>query len=228
MHANKGPAVVFIMVTIMVVVVLGGALLSRFIKNSSKGTGAQTACPQDAKLCPDGTAVGRTGPECEFEACAITDDELPISNEADTSNWKTYRNEEYGYEFQYPSVWGKDDGYPDPSEVSFSHGALFGDVRDTYAQFYVHAREMSKEFIDFWNTSLTDKAGILRNIKGIQALEQKKNSGGFDEVSYAFVHGKFFFGITIRIWDKDRLIGASTIDDRKLSEQILSSFKFTE
>jgi hypothetical protein len=27
------------------------------------------ACDQDAKLCPDGSAVGRTGPNCEFAAC---------------------------------------------------------------------------------------------------------------------------------------------------------------
>ena len=28
-----------------------------------------TACTQEAKLCPDGSAVGRTGPNCEFAAC---------------------------------------------------------------------------------------------------------------------------------------------------------------
>lgn len=27
------------------------------------------ACAMDAKLCPDGSSVGRTGPYCEFEAC---------------------------------------------------------------------------------------------------------------------------------------------------------------
>lgn len=27
------------------------------------------ACTQEAKLCPDGSAVGRTGPNCEFAAC---------------------------------------------------------------------------------------------------------------------------------------------------------------
>lgn len=27
------------------------------------------ACTQEAKLCPDGSAVGRTGPNCEFDAC---------------------------------------------------------------------------------------------------------------------------------------------------------------
>ncbi len=27
------------------------------------------ACTMDAKMCPDGSAVGRTGPNCEFAAC---------------------------------------------------------------------------------------------------------------------------------------------------------------
>lgn len=27
------------------------------------------ACTMEAKICPDGTAVGRTGPKCEFVAC---------------------------------------------------------------------------------------------------------------------------------------------------------------
>lgn len=29
------------------------------------------ACTQEAKICPDGSAVGRTGPNCEFAACPI-------------------------------------------------------------------------------------------------------------------------------------------------------------
>ena len=33
------------------------------------GTQKQVACSQDAKLCPDGSAVGRVGPNCEFAAC---------------------------------------------------------------------------------------------------------------------------------------------------------------
>ncbi len=51
------------------------------------------ACTQEAKLCSDGSAVGRTGPNCEFASCP---------GEADTSDWKTYRNDEYGFEFRYP------------------------------------------------------------------------------------------------------------------------------
>jgi hypothetical protein len=31
------------------------------------------ACNADAKLCPDGSSVGRTGPRCEFQACPSPD-----------------------------------------------------------------------------------------------------------------------------------------------------------
>ncbi|MBW2981135.1 hypothetical protein KY360_06995 [Candidatus Woesearchaeota archaeon] len=29
----------------------------------------RVACTEDAKICPDGSAVGRIPPDCEFEAC---------------------------------------------------------------------------------------------------------------------------------------------------------------
>lgn len=32
-------------------------------------------CTQDAKLCPDGSYVGRTGPNCEFADCPESDEE---------------------------------------------------------------------------------------------------------------------------------------------------------
>jgi len=30
---------------------------------------ARVACTMEAKLCPDGSAVGRSGPNCEFAPC---------------------------------------------------------------------------------------------------------------------------------------------------------------
>jgi len=35
-------------------------------------------CTQEAKLCPDGSSVGRTDPNCEFAECPITDKKLEI------------------------------------------------------------------------------------------------------------------------------------------------------
>lgn len=34
-----------------------------------KKTSIPVACTMEAKLCPDGSAVGRSGPECEFAPC---------------------------------------------------------------------------------------------------------------------------------------------------------------
>ena len=35
----------------------------------SKGTPSGVACTEEAKVCPDGSAVGRTGPDCTFATC---------------------------------------------------------------------------------------------------------------------------------------------------------------
>jgi len=32
------------------------------------------ACTEEARVCPDGTSVGRVGPDCEFEKCPSGDD----------------------------------------------------------------------------------------------------------------------------------------------------------
>lgn len=36
------------------------------------GCGEAKACTMEAKVCPDGSAVGRTGPNCEFSPCPNT------------------------------------------------------------------------------------------------------------------------------------------------------------
>ncbi|MBU1102498.1 hypothetical protein KJ853_02465 [Patescibacteria group bacterium] len=62
------------------------------------------ACIQDAKQCPDGSYVGRTGPNCEFAECPSAS---PSVSPDATADWQTYRNQEYGFEVKYPDVWQK-------------------------------------------------------------------------------------------------------------------------
>ncbi|SFE98323.1 hypothetical protein SAMN02745121_06366 [Nannocystis exedens] len=40
----------------------------------------QKACTMEAKLCPDGSAVGRTGPNCEFAPCPGPASDAPASD----------------------------------------------------------------------------------------------------------------------------------------------------
>lgn len=53
-------------------------------KDASITEPAPIACTMEAKQCPDGSYVSRTGSDCEFSPC-------PTNGE--TANWKTYRNE---------------------------------------------------------------------------------------------------------------------------------------
>ena len=52
---------------ILLIVLIGLAgFLYRSIKEQPTGS---IACTADAKVCPDGTGLGRTGPSCTFPAC---------------------------------------------------------------------------------------------------------------------------------------------------------------
>lgn len=46
-----------------------------------------TVCTLDAKICPDGTAVGREGPNCDFAAC-------PNSTDTQATTFKEYKSQD--------------------------------------------------------------------------------------------------------------------------------------
>lgn len=69
----------------------------------------QSVCTQETKLCPDGSSVSRTAPNCEFAACPTMSVTKPIITQAllsptpdPTTSWKTYINNKYKYSFRYP------------------------------------------------------------------------------------------------------------------------------
>ena len=58
----------------------------------------QVLCTQDAMLCPDGSYVGRIGPNCEFAEC-------PVSTKTPTLTTVVYKNDQYGFTFSLPISW---------------------------------------------------------------------------------------------------------------------------
>jgi hypothetical protein len=61
---------------VLIVVVGVGAFLYRNVVERP-GTGVpETACTMEAKVCPDGTTVGRTGPSCSFAPCMLPNVEI--------------------------------------------------------------------------------------------------------------------------------------------------------
>ncbi len=120
-------------------------------------------CTQEAKLCPDGSSVGRTGPNCEFAPCPqLTSTPTPIPNlsiessQSATANWKTYTNTKWNYSFSYPdsffvaeqeeNICPTDDPLPLPSNYIPRTGAcdnrekgdevILYNIKDKNKQFY--------------------------------------------------------------------------------------------
>jgi hypothetical protein len=58
-----------VIIAVLVVVIAGGLWA---VKGRVVQAPGGRACTQEAKICPDGTAVGRTGPNCEFAACPLS------------------------------------------------------------------------------------------------------------------------------------------------------------
>jgi Carboxypeptidase regulatory-like domain len=54
-------------------IILAAAVwLALTVPASANDPSSSLACTGDAKLCPDGSGVSRTGPNCEFAACPST------------------------------------------------------------------------------------------------------------------------------------------------------------
>ncbi len=49
----------------VILIIVGILVLPKFLSLKNN----QVACTTEAKICPDGSAVGRTGPNCEFTKC---------------------------------------------------------------------------------------------------------------------------------------------------------------
>jgi len=74
-HQSKNKKILFI---IFAAVLLGG--ISFFVWPAANKSD-RVYCTQEAKLCPDGSYVGRTGPNCEFAECPENDSLSGFAND---------------------------------------------------------------------------------------------------------------------------------------------------
>ncbi|MFA6304391.1 MAG: Gmad2 immunoglobulin-like domain-containing protein [Patescibacteria group bacterium] len=83
---------IIIVVSLILVILLGLFVWQKFFKAPNW----QAGCTMEAKLCPDGSAVGRSGPNCEFSACPEVVKDNP------DNGWKTLTDSLQGISFKYP------------------------------------------------------------------------------------------------------------------------------
>ena len=110
----KNFATIIILVIVVAVVIVSGVVWYFGGATPSAPAGGGVACTTEAKLCPDGSYVGRTGPNCEFAACPMP---VASSTSVGTSTWQTYTNQESEFTVKYPGSWQSVNGNGSSGEI---------------------------------------------------------------------------------------------------------------
>ncbi len=169
--------------------------------------------------------------------------QYPITNSqqnAETSDWKTYKNDEYGFQFQYPDNWTVDVPtigiyWPElhvfvdrPSgnfDWTLESGENYpkGDMRfiiETEKETKYNVDELfssyEKIFKDFgYNYKEVGGQKAFRYVQKVNASTEQGGTGTF--ISYTLSKNHYFYLITIRYSKYSDGVG----------EKIISTFKFT-
>ncbi len=84
-------------ITILSLVLLIGIGVYYWTRDDSNLGEEQVFCTMDAKMCPDGSYVGRVAPNCEFAACPATSDTPSGMMEDGTTSASTSLDVQIGY-----------------------------------------------------------------------------------------------------------------------------------
>lgn len=67
-HTSFAERLLAVLILLVGLLLVGLFLTTLGLFSASKPS-EEVLCTQEAKACPDGSYVGRTGPNCEFSAC---------------------------------------------------------------------------------------------------------------------------------------------------------------
>lgn len=213
------PSKIMILILIIFIFLAGGTGI--YLAQKSKTKPVQKACTLEAKICPDGSSVGRTGPKCEFSPCP----NKPTLTPDLTASWKTFEAATKDFEFRYPSTlyYLTDDG-----ENGFYGGALINKKGISSCEGYLDCF-----YLDFErNTtpamgdrqSIQKEAISLNGILWSRAYGENQTSvnGKYSDTLY-YKRDNYYYSMSFAADSK------SLIDENKeLFEKIVSTFKFTE
>ena len=102
-----------------------------FYRNVMERPPGPMGCTLEAKLCPDGTAVGRTGPSCQFAECAPPNVSLP----------------EAGISFVLPEGFARAESMDSASVATYENLTATSTMRIDIRRYSIHASSTALQTI---------------------------------------------------------------------------------
>lgn len=156
------PVVVAVMAVTAFLLVLNLAITApkKTVTNSNTADANEVACIMDAKVCPDGSSVGRVPPKCEFADCPATNINVAVDTNTSTNTnsstdatagWKTHESTSLGFRVKYPTVW------------------IVSECGKTYVAFDTKSHRCETEYGSGFNVKTIESGDLENDIKVTKA-----------------------------------------------------------
>jgi hypothetical protein len=189
----------------------------------SHSEGGQRACSLEAMLCPDGSSVGRTAPNCEFAACPT-----PNTQTDGDSELTTYTSSNLSLSFRYPS---KLLPYVIESHSENSNGNVL--TYNTYWSSSEDENLADNQYLSLHLFSVDKQEKISSSLPPIVSADGVKGSLYFAELpgdysenpqAYASCYWAYWPKVTLSFCSANKVLLKSHKQD---FDKMLSSFKFS-
>jgi len=225
---NQKGFILPIIITIVAVAILGTGGYFAYKHYSAP---KPVACTMEAKLCPDGSSVGRSGPNCEFAECPAVQNPSTEPAQNEVASWKTYNENDFGFSFKYPNAWIVNDGLTSTTCCLniFNYDPLKkqeqfqkkGEIKIQIANYKKSASMSLKEFVSSQtymesNVKATQVEDII--IAGINGIKSNLIGDGTYYLPQSSTEG-----ISITVFNHPE----SRDNFRETIDKMLSTFKFT-
>ena len=205
-----------ILLVILIAVGVLAASVGGYFWWRSSVTPPPKACTLEAKVCPDGSSVSRTGPNCEFTPCLTSVDP--------SANWKIYSNKTNGFSFKYQPDWTIDASQADEKQSA----QLKLKKNDVTITIYANLYGIGGQGRDYEGTKIAVDGVDLYKVKTAETYSSSQTIFLVDKLKNTLgvfsIRGKIY-SLTLRF--PNFYIGTGKDKDIEYDfDQILSTFRF--
>lgn len=201
MAKRSSPRTTFSVILIAAIIIAAAYLRIRQVMvgtpNGNTNTVQTIACTLEAKLCPNGTTVGRVAPKCDFAPCPGAANANANANTNAASNTNTlsnattlYTDSEFNFSLQYPSTWTQtksSTGSADDRIANYSFTNGTDGVTLTVA-----SAALESMILDSFSVS-TESAVTINGEQATRAKGSSAKDGSAMDLLFFHHSGKLFF-----------------------------------